>query len=67
MRGVIPARILQAIEERSLRKRQTIAGFRCRDRSGTYWGIRSHIDNYQPLGGVLPCPFAQPGTCRHQD
>ena len=42
---------------RSLRKRQTIAGFERGDRDGTYWGIRSDIANFSPpSGGVLPCP-----------
>lgn len=41
---------------RSLRKRQTIAGFARGDRTGTYWGIRSHIGDYRPPGGALPCP-----------
>ncbi|MDP8910097.1 MAG: patatin-like phospholipase family protein [Chloroflexota bacterium] len=41
---------------RSLRKRQTIAGFERGDRKGTYWGIRSDIDDYDPPDGGLPCP-----------
>lgn len=42
---------------RSLRKRQTIAGFARGDRDGTYWGIRSDIENFSPPSGrVLPCP-----------
>jgi NTE family protein len=41
---------------RSLRKRQTIAGFLRGDRSGAYWGIRSDIRNFDPPGGALPCP-----------
>ena len=42
---------------RSLRKRQTIAGFARGDRDGTYWGIRSDIEHFSPpSGGVLPCP-----------
>jgi NTE family protein len=41
---------------RSLRKRQTIAGFERGDRTGAYWGIRSRIDRFAPPGGGLPCP-----------
>ncbi len=41
---------------RSLRKRQTIAGFERGDRTGAYWGIRSSIDRFAPSGGGLPCP-----------
>ena len=41
---------------RSLRKRQTIAGFERGDRKGAYWGIRSDIDRFAPPGGGLPCP-----------
>jgi NTE family protein len=43
---------------RSLRKRQAIAGFDRGDREGTYWGIRSHVADYDdPVPpGVLECP-----------
>jgi NTE family protein len=41
---------------RNLRKRQTIAGFARGDREGTYWGIRSHVADYGPPEGSLPCP-----------
>jgi NTE family protein len=41
---------------RSLRKRQTIAGFERGDRDGTYWGIRSRTASFAPPGGALPCP-----------
>jgi NTE family protein len=44
---------------RSLRKRQTIDGFERKERSGTYWGIRSHVDDYGPPPGSLPCPPKQ--------
>jgi NTE family protein len=44
---------------RNLRKRQTIAGFARGDREGTYWGIRSHVDDYGPPPGSLPCPPEQ--------
>jgi NTE family protein len=40
---------------RSLRKRQTIAGFERGDRNGAYWGIRSRIDKF-PAATPLPCP-----------
>lgn len=42
---------------RDLRKRQAIAGFQRGDKAGTYWGIRSQVDNYGPPPGSLPCPF----------
>src|SRR5215208_2725077 len=41
---------------RSLRKRQTIAGFQRGDREGAYWGIRSRIDSFAAPGGGLDCP-----------
>lgn len=41
---------------RSLRKRQTIAGFERGDRQGAYWGIRSDIAGFAPPNGGLPCP-----------
>ena len=44
---------------RSLRKRQTIAGYRTGERKGTYLGIRSDIAKYAPPGGGLPCPHDQ--------
>jgi NTE family protein len=40
---------------RSLRKRQVIGSFESKTRLGTYWGIRSHIDDYH-LADPLPCP-----------
>lgn len=43
----------------NLRKRETIAGFEDRDRTGTYWGIRSDIANFGPPPGSLPCPPEQ--------
>jgi NTE family protein len=39
---------------RSLRKRQVIESFKNRSRSGTYWGIRTDIANYQ-IADALPC------------
>jgi len=44
---------------RSLRKRQTVAGFQRGDRDGAYWGIRSHAADYGPPDGSLPCPPEQ--------
>jgi NTE family protein len=40
---------------RSLRARQVIDAFKAGDRQGTYWGIRTCIDDYS-LGTVIPCP-----------
>jgi NTE family protein len=40
---------------RSLRKRLLLGSFSNHDRQGTYWGIRSHIDDYH-LADALPCP-----------
>ena len=39
---------------RSLRKRQVVAGYLTGERKGTYWGIRSHIGDYE-LADALPC------------
>lgn len=39
----------------SLRKKQAIAAFISKERAGTYWGIRSEIDNYH-VHAALPCP-----------
>jgi NTE family protein len=39
---------------RSLRKRQVIGSYKSGDRKGTYWGIRSDIDDY-PAPDPLPC------------
>ena len=43
---------------RNLRKRQVVGGYLSGDRQGTYWGIRSHIGDYGPPAGSLPCPDA---------
>ena len=43
---------------RNLRKRQVVGGYLNGDRHGTYWGIRSHIGDYGPPAGSLPCPDA---------
>jgi NTE family protein len=40
---------------RNLRKRQVVAGYLKGERDGTYWGIRSHIGDYGPPDGSLPC------------
>jgi NTE family protein len=40
---------------RNLRKRQVVAGYLKGERDGTYWGIRSHIGDYGPPNGSLPC------------
>jgi len=47
---------------RDLRKRQVVSGFLEGDRQGAYWGIRSHIGDYGPPAGSLPCP--DPSTLR---
>ena len=44
---------------RDLRKRQTVGGYQRKEREGTYWGIRSDVDDYGPPPGSLPCPPAQ--------
>lgn len=44
---------------RDLRKRQTIAGYKRRERHGAYWGIRSDAADFGPPPGSLPCPSAQ--------
>jgi NTE family protein len=50
-------RILELIDNqvRSLRKRQLIDAFRHGVRQGCYWGIRTHIADYD-LAETLPCP-----------
>ncbi len=42
----------------SLRKRLLIESFETKQRSGTYWGIESDIENY-PCADKLPCPIAR--------
>ena len=51
-------RVLGVIDTqvRNLRKRQVVSGYLRGDRQGTYWGIRSHIGDYGPPAGSLPCP-----------
>jgi len=41
---------------RSLRKRQTIESYQLGVRKGTYWGIRTNINDYE-LSDALDCPF----------
>jgi NTE family protein len=52
-------RVLSVIDSqvRSLRKRQTIDGFKGKLRHGAYWGIRTNILDYK-LDSALPCPHA---------
>lgn len=51
-------RILGVIDNqvRALRKRQVIESFLTKARTGTYWGIRTDIADYQ-LADALPCPL----------
>jgi NTE family protein len=53
-------RVLSVIDSqvRSLRKRQTIDGFKGGLREGAYWGIRTDIRDYE-LESFLPCPHAE--------
>ena len=50
-------RVLGVIDNqvRSLRKRQVIDAYVRRQRTGTYWGIRSQMKDYA-VPGALPCP-----------
>lgn len=50
-------RVLNIIDNqvRSLRKRQVIDAYKSGDRLGTYWGIRTHIQDYD-LPDALHCP-----------
>jgi NTE family protein len=50
-------RILELLDNQvgSLRKRWVIGSFQNNQRKGTYWGIRSHIDDYHTPNS-LPCP-----------
>jgi NTE family protein len=51
-------RVLGVIDTqvRNLRKRQVVSGYLNGDRDGAYWGVRSHIGDYGPPAGTLPCP-----------
>ena len=50
-------RVLNIIDNqvRSLRKRQVVDAYKSGDRAGTYWGIRTHIQDYD-LPDALDCP-----------
>jgi NTE family protein len=50
-------RVLNIIDNqvRSLRKRQVVDAYKSGDRAGTYWGIRTHIQDYD-LPDALNCP-----------
>lgn len=50
-------RILDLIDNqvRSLRKRQLIDSYVANVRKGAYWGIRTHIADYE-IANALPCP-----------
>lgn len=51
-------RVLEVIDSqvRSLRKRQLIDSFKSGVRAGTYWGVRTNIQDYG-LPDAIPCPF----------
>jgi NTE family protein len=51
-------RVLDVIDNqvRSLRKRQLIAAYQANQRKGTYWGIRSHPQDYE-IEPALPAPL----------
>ncbi len=51
-------RVLNLIDNqvRALRKQQVIGSFVARTRTGTYWGIRTDIENYK-LPDAIPCPL----------
>lgn len=53
-------RVLTIIDNqvRSLRKRTLIGSYISGRRNGTFWGIRSKIDNYG-LSDTLPCPMSR--------
>lgn len=53
-------RVLDLIDNqvRSLRKRQLIGAFKDGERQGTYWGIRTNIEDYGLLG-AMDCPFSK--------
>lgn len=56
-------RVLDMIDNqvRSLRKRQLVGGFQAGLRKGTYWSIRSVVDDYGPTASSLPCAPARAG------
>ncbi len=51
-------RVLNIIDNqvRSLRKRQVINSYVNGSRTGTYWGIRTNIEDYR-LADAMNCPF----------
>lgn len=51
-------RVLNIIDDqvRSLRKRQLITALKSHEREGTYWGIRTNIEDYK-LPSPLTCPY----------
>jgi NTE family protein len=53
-------RVLNLIDNqvRSLRKRQVINSYVAGSRTGTYWGIRTNIADYD-LADAMDCPFEQ--------
>jgi NTE family protein len=53
-------RVLNVIDNqvRSLRKRQAISAYTAGIRTGTYWGIRTNIANYE-TPQALPAPFEE--------
>ena len=53
-------RILSLIDNqvRSLRKRQVIDSYKRKERTGTYWGIRTNIADYA-LPDSMNCPFVE--------
>ena len=53
-------RVLNLIDNqvRSLRKRQVINSYVAGSRTGTYWGIRTNIADYE-LTDAMDCPFEQ--------
>ena len=53
-------RVLDVIDNqvRSLRKRQLIASYIKKEREGSYWGIRTDINDYG-LSSALNCPFSK--------
>jgi NTE family protein len=57
-----PIRVMSIIDNqvRSLRKRTLIAAYRSGARNGTFWGIRSNVDDYQLEAHGLPASLPAP-------
>jgi NTE family protein len=55
-------RVSKALDNqvRALRKRQIVEGYKSELRSGTYWGIRSHVKDY-PAGSPFDCDEKKTG------